>query len=182
MKTLTRFNTPGDAHFLTFSCFERRQFLKNERSLLWLSESLGRACQVHQYSLWAYVFMPEHVHLLIKPERSEDHVSDFLNSVKKSVTNKAMTYMETSAKPESAWEQFWDVQGNGRRVFRFWQRGGGYDRNICSVEELREKLEYIHRNPVTRGLCESPDQWRWSSAAYYEGNEAGPVQVTRPDI
>ena len=182
MKTLTRFNTPGDAHFLTFSCFERRPFLRSERALMWLSNSLSTACRKHDYRVWAYVFMPEHVHLLVKPEQPEYQISRFLYTIKKSVTNTAMNYLEAADKPPAAWQSFWDIDPNGARTFRFWQRGGGYDRNICSIEELREKLEYIHRNPVTRGLCESPEQWRWSSAAYYGGEETGTVPVTRPDI
>jgi len=182
MKTLKRYDTPGHAHFLTFSCFERRSFLRSERALLWLSESVARACLKHDYRVWAYVFMPEHVHLLVKPEQPNYQISQFLYSIKKSVTNNAMNYLEAAGKPAAAWEPFWDTNPNGERIFRFWQRGGGYDRNICTPEELREKLEYIHKNPVARGLCDAPFQWRWSSASFYERGELGPVIVTCPDL
>jgi putative transposase len=40
-----------------------------------------------------------------------------------------------------------------------------------------EKLRYMHRNPVKRGLVESAEQWRWSSYRFYILNEAGPVRV-----
>ena len=53
---------------------------------------------------------------------------------------------------------------------RFWQPGGGYDRNIVSNDEMREKIEYIHSNPVRRGLAESPTGYRWSSARWYAGD------------
>ena len=55
----------------------------------------------------------------------------------------------------------------GKHCFRCWQEGPGYDRNINSVEALQASLNYIHMNPVRRGLCEKPTDWPWSSARYY---------------
>jgi putative transposase len=55
----------------------------------------------------------------------------------------------------------------GKHCFRFWQEGPGYDRNINSVEALQASVNYIHMNPVRRGLCEKPTDWPWSSARYY---------------
>jgi len=52
---------------------------------------------------------------------------------------------------------------NANSYHRFWQAGGGYDRNIWSMEKAVEKAHYCHRNPVTRGLVEDPALWRWSS-------------------
>jgi putative transposase len=40
-----------------------------------------------------------------------------------------------------------------------------------------EKLRYIHRNPVRRGLVETPDQWRWSSFRAYAYGETGAVRM-----
>ncbi len=50
---------------------------------------------------------------------------------------------------------------------RFWQVGGGYDRNIISQKEMEEKIEYIHQNPVRRGLVKRATDWMWSSANWY---------------
>ena len=52
---------------------------------------------------------------------------------------------------------------------RFWQPGGGYDRNITSTETLRAVIDYIHANPVRRGLAASAEGWEWSSARWYAG-------------
>jgi putative transposase len=52
---------------------------------------------------------------------------------------------------------------------RFWQPGGGYDRNITSIEALRAMIDYIHANPVRRGLVARPEDWEWSSARWYRG-------------
>lgn len=65
---------------------------------------------------------------------------------------------------------------DGSNPRRFWQRRF-YDFNVWSVSKRVEKLKYIHRNPVKRGLAETPDQWRWSSFRYYACGEQGAVVV-----
>ena len=59
------FNDPGHAHALTFSCYHRLQFLSGERTCQWLASSIENARQRLQFDLWAWVFMPDHVHLII---------------------------------------------------------------------------------------------------------------------
>jgi putative transposase len=174
-KTCRRYNTPGDAHFLTFSCFRRQQFLIGDRARTWLGESLTAACRRHDIALWGYVFMPEHVHLLVKPRQPDYNISDFLFTLKGSVAKKALYYRKTSGKPDCVWERFYDIQPSGKSHFRFWQRGGGHDLNLVSDDKVREKLNYMHNNPVKRCLCETPPDWRWSSASFYYGGDVGPV-------
>ena len=53
--------------------------------------------------------------------------------------------------------------------YRFWQQGGGYDRNFDNVAAAWASVEYIHRNPVRRGLVDCPTDWTWSSARWYAG-------------
>ena len=57
---------------------------------------------------------------------------------------------------------------------RFWQ-ARFYDFNVFTQKKQTEKLRYIHRNPITRGLVNSPELWRWSSYREYRFGEAGPV-------
>jgi hypothetical protein len=52
---------------------------------------------------------------------------------------------------------------------RFWQSGGGYDRNITSPRTLLAAIDYIHLNPVRKGLVEQAADWQWSSARHYQG-------------
>ena len=67
---------------------------------------------------------------------------------------------------------------DARGVVRFWQRGGGYDRNVRDHAELIEKIGYVHANPVRRGLVERDAEWSWSSARDYAGG-SGVVEVWR---
>ena len=67
----------------------------------------------------------------------------------------------------------------GGRIERlFWQSGGGYDRNIVSGKTLLRMIDYLHNNPVRRGLIERAVDWRWSSAAAFEGGQS-PLAIDR---
>jgi hypothetical protein len=68
----------------------------------------------------------------------------------------------------------------GRRVrHRFWQPGGGYDRNFHSSGALRAGIDYFHANPVRRGLVAKAEDWEWSSARWYAG--LLPVKIAMHD-
>jgi putative transposase len=92
-KTCKRFNEPGHAHALTFSCFHRRAFLSKDRSRLWFTDALDRARLKHKLHDWAYVIMPEHAHLLIWPTDPEYDVSQILSTIKQSVAKRALIYV-----------------------------------------------------------------------------------------
>ncbi|MEI8195391.1 MAG: hypothetical protein WCI73_05730 [Phycisphaerae bacterium] len=119
--------------------------------------------------------MPEHVHLLILPLERPYEISVILASIKQPVSQLARKYVEANA--PAFLEHMRDIQPNGREAFRFWQRGGGYDRNVTAGEELWEKIHYIHQNPVRRKLVTRRDEWPWSSAADYAKVRAGPLPV-----
>jgi len=160
-KTCHRYNTPSNAHFLTFSCFRRQPFLSRDRSREWFLDALGGARERHRFDLWAWVIMPEHVHLVIRPREEKYSISAILTAIKKPVTNAVLRHVRQYA-PEFA-ERMRDQQPNGTHAYRFWQRGGGYDTNLWSSKPLWDKIRYIHMNPVRRGLVTRAEDWPWSS-------------------
>jgi len=91
-------------------------------------------------------------------------VSDFLYAVKRPVALSAIKYAKDDDDSVQIARMTYTMP-SGETKLRFWQQGGGYDRNILSRKELWEKIDYIHANPVRRGLCEHPADWKWSSAA-----------------
>jgi len=172
-KTCKRWNEPGHAHELTFSCFHRLPLLSRDRSREWFVKAVNRARANYRFDIWAYVIMPEHVHMLICPRDSDYDISPILGSIKWPVSIKAKRYVRRYA---PHWlPRLTDKQPNGRSSFRFWQRGGGYDRNARADRTLGAMIDYIHANPVRRGLVERPEQWRWSSAAWYDGERDVPL-------
>ena len=89
-KTCHRYNEPGDAHELTFSCFKRRRFLSKNRTRQWLAEAIAKA--THPFHVWCYVFMPQHAHLLIWPSEPEHSIEAILQSIKQSVSRRALIF------------------------------------------------------------------------------------------
>jgi len=166
-KTCKRCNEPGDAHALTFCCFKRQALLNRDRRRTWFLDALDAARAKHAFDLWAYVIMPEHVHLLIWPRASVYSISDILSDMKQPVTRRAIKYLRTPA--PGFLTRLRDGQPGGKVTHRFWQRGGGFDRNLFKPDAIHAEIEYMHGNPVRRGLVEHPEDWAWSSARYFAG-------------
>ena len=160
----TNFNEPGHVHELTFSCYRGFPFLKAERTCRWLAEAIHEARELLRFDVWAFVFMPEHVHLLIRPREAVYDIAEIRKAVKAPAGRRAIEYLEAEARE-------WlprITRRRGRRTERlFWQSGGGYDRNVVEPATLMKVIDYIHANPVRRGLAERSWEWKWSSAAFY---------------
>jgi putative transposase len=162
----------GHARFLTFSCYDRLALFQNDAIKLVFVDQLAHAQSVHRFVVYAWVVMPEHAHLLIRPDLPRSPVHLLLRTIKTSVAKRVLNrWRELDAK---VLPRLVDSRGQTR----FWQRGGGYDRNIFSRDELVEKGRYIHENPVRRGLVTEPNQWPWSSALWYNGDRDSPIQIT----
>jgi len=166
-KTCRRYNEAGHAHALTFSCYQQRRFLARDRARRWFIGALKLARVKHNFALWAYVVMPEHVHLVIFPRKNSYSISDILTDIKQPVTRRATRYLRDHSPQYLG--AIRSHKPGGKVVHRFWQRGGGYDRNLFDPEAVHAEIDYIHANPVRRGLIERPEDWAWSSAGYYRG-------------
>jgi putative transposase len=168
------YNELGNAHELTFSCYKGFQFLKVERTCQWLADAIEDARVELNFDLWAYVFMPEHVHLIVHAREADYDIAVIRKAIKAPVGSRAIKYLLAEA-PE------WIpriTRKRGKKSERlFWQSGGGFDRNVIQPGALMKMIDYIHMNPVRRGLVEKPQQWKWSSAAWYLGVGGVPIAV-----
>jgi putative transposase len=160
-KRIKHFNHSGHIHFLTFSCYRRMPLLANDLWCSRLAESISRSLDKHDVALWAYVLMPDHVHLLVRPRSEIYDISGFLRSMKNSAAKRILNSLRDQ---RSAILDELRAKGLGADdLYRFWQAGPGYDKNIWTLEKALEKANYCHRNPVARGLVASPEDWKWSS-------------------
>ena len=147
---LVRYQETGDLHFITFSCFRRRPYLATSASMNLVEDALERMRQRYGIFVYSYVVMPEHVHLLVS-EPENGILARAIQAIKLSV--------------------------NVRRSERpFWQ-ARYYDFNVFSEKKRVEKLRYIHRNPVTRGLVTRPEGWAWSSFRHYASGVRTTVEI-----
>ncbi len=140
-------------HFITFSCYQRRRLLDLAAAREAFEDQLEKVRRWCGCYIAGYVVMPEHVHLLIsEPERSQ--LSVVIQMLKQNASRKL--------RPPDL-PRFWQVRY--------------YDFPVWSEKKQVEKLRYIHRNPVVRGLCERPQDWRWSSFSQWATGCEGRVEV-----
>jgi len=172
------YDTPGHAHELTFCCFHNQDYLSDERACVMLLEEIRKAQEQHAFHLWAYVIMPNHVHMLLWPTEMEYSIARILG-FKGRMAIRYSRMMRESA-PEK--HKRYCVRERGRNVFAFWQRGGGFDRNLWNTDAVHASLRYIEQNPVKKGLVSAPWQWRWSSAFRALADEAFRPKVDRSSL
>ena len=135
-----RFHQAGCAHFITFSCYRRQQFLASPEAKRVFERTLERVRKWYGLGVVGYVVMPEHVHLLVtEPERKDLSI--------------AIQMLKQIVARASRRERFWQVRY--------------YDFPVWSQKKCIEKLRYIHRNPVRRGLVTKAEDWEWSSFRHY---------------
>lgn len=164
-KRVKHYHEPGHLHELTFSCYQRKSMLTNDSWLEILATTLDAAAKAEVFDLVAFVFMPEHVHLLVFPRSPQPSFGSFLAQVKQPFSRMIKEVLTTSG--SQLLEKLMIQERPGKTCFRFWQAGGGYDRNIFTLDAITASIDYIHNNPVQRRLCENATDWKWSSARYY---------------
>lgn len=172
-KRVKHFEVPGEAHFLTFSCYKRLPLFSKDRTRRWIVDALDQARSKHQFDLWGWVIMPEHVHLLIKPLRTDYRIKTILAVINQPVSRRAIGWLREHD------PVYLSKLAEGGYCARFWQRGGGYDSNVEDPEAAVEILTYIHLNPVRRGLVEKPTEWYWSSANGCDEDSTDPITIDR---
>jgi len=128
----------------------------------------------HGWRLTAFVFMPEHVHLLVYPIQQGLKVDKLLFAIKRPFSFRVKQQLVDAG--DSLLQRLTIRQRPGKTTFRFWQEGPGYDRNIRTEKALLSAIDYVHLNPVRRGLVERATDYQWSSARWYasDGQEVDP--------
>lgn len=160
-KRLKRREVIGGVRYITFSCHRRSPLLGNPSIRDVFVRALYAARARFRFELYAWVVMPEHVHLMLRPPEGLA-LDAILKALKQSVAQTVI----------ARWKQLNatvldSITVHGR--IRFWQRGGGFDRNVRDQSELAREIRYIHRNPIERGLVQSPEDWVWSSLRWWMG-------------
>jgi putative transposase len=150
---LVRYQHTGDLHFITFSCFRHRPILGTPEARDLFLTLLERTRELYDFHILGYVVMPDHVHLLVS-EPAKVPLSQAIQILKQRFSK---------TRPESeVWESRY------------------YDFNVKTEDKRAEKLQYIHQNPVRRGLVTNPADYPWSSFNSLNDPTASPVHLTLP--
>jgi len=164
---LQRYYGRGDLHFITFSCYRRRPYLGTARARNQFVKILGQVRSRYRFQLLGYVVMPEHVHLIISEPTKGTPSQVLKQRVSRALRRRPRNASARLPLPFGATEL---------QAPAFWQRRF-YDFIVWSSGKLREKLIYMHRNPVQRKLVSHPRDWPWSSWMHYEEGESGLIAM-----
>ena len=175
-KTIRHFHEPGDLHELTFSCYRRMPLLTNDDWREKLCRSIDKAVTRWNFRLVAFVLMPEHVHLLVYPTTAIVEIDNLLSAIKQPYSVKIKNLLIDAG--SDLVERLTVQERPGKTAFRYWQEGPGYDRNLSSQKAVLAAIDYIHRNPIRRGLVDEVAHWKWSSARWYASDK----QIVDPDL
>ena len=145
-----RYQQTGEFHFLTFSCYRCQAYLSSVTAMELFEDALERVRRRYLFVVGGYVVMPEHVHLLV-------------NEPKRALLSKVVQALKLSVSMRSRERPFWQAHY--------------YDFNVPTHQKFLEKLRYIHRNPVRRGLVANPEDWKWSSFRHYQTGLHGTVEI-----
>ena len=166
-KGLHRYYGNQNLHFITCSCYRREPHLGTAGRRDLFLKLLEQTRRKYRFVVHGYVLMPEHFHLLMtEPEVGNPSV--VMKVVKQRFTRRVHRRGKRVCSVQGT---LWDTTPHFVWQKRF------YDFNVWSERKRIEKLRYMHRNPVKRGLVEQPEQWRWSSFRAYFYGEAGPLRV-----
>ena len=161
---LTRYYGNGDLHFITCSCYRRQPLLGSARRRDLFLIVLEEVRQRYQFVILGYVVMPEHFHLLIS-EPQDSTPSKVMQALKLGFARRVLHEMRSCR--NAAQSALFD-----RTPQHIWQKRF-YDFDVFTKKKWEEKQRYLHRNPVKRGLVESPELWRWSSYRAYGSARLG---------
>jgi putative transposase len=149
---LERRHNLGHLHFITFSCHNRLPYLDSSKPKEILEQVIERTRRSHDFLLYAYVLIPEHIHLLLSEPKTHS-LSSTIRVIKG----------ESSKLLKGTHRHFWQPRY--------------YDFNVFATGKFKEKIQYIHRNPVTRGLVSKPEDYRWSSFNHNATGEPSPIEI-----
>ena len=175
----------GRSQYKIFDDAEKRPYFLTCTVLNWLPlfnrpdtvqivlDSLTFLCREKRLTLFAYVILENHLHLVAE----SDDLSKEIGTFKSYTARRIIDLLKEKKAASILWQlNFFKKQHKTDRPYQFWQEGS-HPQQIQSEEMMVQKIEYIHYNPVRRGYVEEPRHWRYSSASNYAGC-GGLLEVT----
>lgn len=191
--SLSRFNEESYGHFVTSKTFRNKRIFNDTKCCDIVAEDIGFYRKKLRFKLLGYCIMPDHLHLIVwwnEEKLPELMISKIIQSVKSHSGRRIVDYLHKEGRrgpltsSTSSLGQGTQATRIGeyprRRMsdqkYQIWQPSF-YDFNVYSEKKLREKLDYIHWNPVRATLCKRPEDWQWSSYSFYEFGKQGEISI-----
>ena len=176
MTRLKSLDIAGHAHFVTTTIAGYKQVFTNDSYCDIVIQNLDHYRTAKNVALLGYVVMPEHLHAILLPQ-GEETISGFMRDFKKYVSKQVVRKLTEDGK-EDLLCSFVLVEKSKKRSHQVWM-DEFWDENVYSEWFFKQKLDYIHNNPVKRGLVSSPDEYRYSSFRNYFLDDESVIRIDR---
>lgn len=150
-----RIHVPGLPYYVTVAFFQRKSIFREPTFARLFLQILDTKRSAFHFLVHGHVLMPDHYHMIVTPP-PERAVSDVLRHVNGVF---AQEYNHSTGHQGQVWQR------------NFWDHG------IRNEQDFKEKLDYIHMNPVRAGLVGNPEDYPWSSAGWYAEKHIEPFSL-----
>jgi putative transposase len=165
---------PNLVHYATAVTFNRVPVFRSDHACSLFIDALATTREKEPFKLIGYVVMPDHFHLLANPLRLD--ISVIVGRLKGRAAVAILGWLHAEGHSKSLAKLAFRKRLKSRQTHAVWMREFSAV-DIWSPKFIRQKLHYIHMNPVRAGLCDHPAKWKWSSYRAYLPHEPGTVPI-----
>ncbi|MBN8569840.1 MAG: transposase [Ignavibacteria bacterium] len=168
------YNSDG-IYFVTSTIVDWIEIFNSREDYQILIDAINYNIRNKNFKVYAYVLMKNHFHIIC----TGDNLSNILSSIKSFSAKKILKKLHEESNNTILNKLILSKKDfKNDRIFQVWQEGF-YPKEILDNDELIQKIEYIHYNPVKGNYCENIIGWEYSSAKFYESNEKSLIQIER---
>ena len=171
---LFKSNEPNTFHYVTLVTHNRVPVFRSEEACQISVDVLGEVREKFPYKLIGYVLMPDHAHAIVN--NSNSTISEWLHRVRGNSARRIQTWLRDERHLMSLKKRELANPQKRQHTHAVWQKDPSVI-DLWSHKFIRQKLNYLHLNPVRAGLCEHPADWKWSSYRAYLPHKPGNVPI-----
>lgn len=171
---LFKSHDPNIFHYTTSVCYRRVPIFRSEHACALFIEALAETRERCPLKLIGYVVMPDHTHLIVNPLGRD--ISVVMNRLKSASARSIIDWLRKSEFVSSLKKLELEKPQKRGHIHAVWQKDFS-SIDLWSPKFIRQKLNYIHLNPVRAGLCKHPAEWKWSSYRAYLPHESGTIPI-----
>jgi REP element-mobilizing transposase RayT len=173
-----RIRVEGSVYYITTNVYSRLRIFTSPSFILPILDSLNFYRYQFKCKLFGYVIMPDHLHLLVYPIGESAVVSDFMRDFKRFTSGRIARQAELEGKTDWIAQFRKSGEETKRAEKKVWQ-DSFWEQFIYSDKFMRQKLNYIHMNPVRAGLVDEPGKYPYSSYRNYEFDDNTLIEIDK---
>ena len=170
-----RFRIEGSIYYITSVLFNRTKVFIKPSFIIPIIDSINYYRFQYSIKIIGYVIMPDHIHLLLFP-RTEQAITDFMRDFKRFTSGRIARQAKVEGNQE--WIDLFKQAGREteRAEYKVWQ-DSFWEQCIYSEDFLKQKLDYIHKNPARARLVENAADYPYSSYRNYFLNDHQLIEI-----